>query len=393
MNIAILCFGIASISSVSGIEKVFVDMANQFAQKGDTVYSVWNDEPGIAPYYSFLPQVRQINLGLGKIKAPMRYKILREVAKGLHLNITNYVDKYKTERLCQSIRNKIDISDIDIVVCYEFNSVMVANKLFNGKMPIVAMCHNSIESQIATLTPLQRKEASKVTIYQVLMPSFVNKARKLIDTKICYIPNVVKPVPDNETADLAADKKIYKITMIGRIDKNQKRPLIAIKSFLEIASRFRNWELHFYGPITDQQYKKEIDEYIRVYDIHHQVIYKGITNNPMNILHNTDIFAFPSAYEGFGLSLTEANSMGVPAIGFATAPAVNEIIKNNITGFLVEDEKEFTEKLAMLMENKVLRTQMGKAAHRAMDEYSPNIVWGKWSQLLNKLVTENKKGR
>ena len=40
------------------------------------------------------------------------------------------------------------------------------------------------------------------------MPSFVNKARKLIDTKICYIPNVVKPVPDNETADLAADKKI-----------------------------------------------------------------------------------------------------------------------------------------------------------------------------------------
>lgn len=181
MNIAILCFGIASISSVSGIEKVFVDMANQFAQKGDTVYSVWNDEPGIAPYYSFLPQVRQINLGLGKIKAPMRYKILREVAKGLHLNITNYVDKYKTERLCQSIRNKIDISDIDIVVCYEFNSVMVANKLFNGKMPIVAMCHNSIESQIATLTPLQRKEASKVTIYQVLMPSFVNKARKLID--------------------------------------------------------------------------------------------------------------------------------------------------------------------------------------------------------------------
>ena len=368
-------------------------MANQFAQKGDTVYSVWNDEPGIAPYYSFLPQVRQINLGLGKIKAPMRYKILREVAKGLHLNVTNYVDRYKTERLCQSIRNKIDISDIDIVVCYEFNSVMVANKLFDGEIPIVAMCHNSIESQIATLTPLQRKEASKVTIYQVLMPSFVNKARKLIDTKICYIPNVVKPVPDNETADLAADKKIYKITMIGRIDKNQKRPLIAIKSFLKIASRFRNWELHLYGPITDQQYKKEIDEYIRIYDIHHQVIYKGITSNPMNILHNTDIFAFPSAYEGFGLSLTEANSMGVPAVGFATAPAVNEIIKNNITGFLVEDEKEFTEKLAILMENKALRIQMGKAAHRAMDEYSPNIVWGKWSQLLNKLVTENKKGR
>lgn len=368
-------------------------MANQFAQKGDTVYSVWNDEPGVVPYYSFLPQVRKVNLGLGKIKAPMIYKIIREVAKGLHLNITNYVDKYKTEKLCQSIQNQINISDIDIVVCYEFNSVMVANKLFNGKVPVVAMCHNSIESQIATLTSLQRKEASKVTIYQVLMPSFVNKARKLLDTEICYIPNVVNLVSDDATADLAAEKNIYKITMIGRIDKNQKRPLIAIKSFLEIASRFRNWELHFYGPITDQQYKKEIDEYIKVYDIHNQVLYEGITDSPMTILHNTDIFAFPSAYEGFGLALTEANSMGVPAIGFTTAPAVNEIIKNNITGFLVKDEKEFTEKLAILMEDKVLRIKMGKAAHRAMEEYSPSVVWEKWSKLLNKLVTKNKKGR
>ena len=67
--------------------------------------------------------------------------------------------------------------------------------------------------------------------------------------------------------------------------------------------------------------------------------------------------------------------------------------KNNITGFLVEDEKEFTEKLAILMEDKVLRIKMGKAAHRAMEEYSPSVVWEKWSKLLNKLVTKNKKGR
>ena len=159
MNIAILFFGIASIANVSGAEKVFVEMANQLVKRGNTVYSVWNDRPGVVPHYTFSSQVKQINLGLGKIKVPIRYKIIREIAKGLRLNIINYVDQYKTEKLCQSIRGYLNISDIDIMICYEFNSIMVANKLADGKIPVVAMCHNSVEAQIATLTPLQRKEA------------------------------------------------------------------------------------------------------------------------------------------------------------------------------------------------------------------------------------------
>lgn len=181
--------------------------------------------------------------------------------------------------------------------------------------------------------------------------------------------------------------------MIGRIDRYQKRTLIAIKLFLEIAPKFFNWEFHFYGPITDPSYKREIDEYIESYDTHHQVIYGGITNSPMTILKETDIFAFPSAFEGFSLALAEANSVGVPAVGFAVAPGVNELIKDQVTGFLAEDEKDFTHKLSILMENKGLRIQMGKAAHQAMSKYSPDEVWGAWERLLNRLVTENKQGR
>ena len=393
MNVAILFFGIASIANVSGAEKVFVDMANQFAKSGYCVYSIWNDNPGVIPHYPFIPQVKQINLGLGKIKAPITYKILRELSKALNLNVINYVDRYKTEKLCQSIRKQMDVSKIDIMICYEFNSIMVANRLANGKIPVVAMCHNSVEAQIATLTPLQRKEASRVTMYQVLMPSFIDKAKQFLSTDICCIPNVVNPIPDSAIADLSSDKKIYKVTMIGRIDKQQKRTLIAIKSFLEISSQFSDWELHFYGPITDQQYKKEIDEYIEMNDLHHQVVYKGITDVPMDVLHDADIFAFPSAYEGFSLALTEASSMGVPAIGFAEAPGVNELIKDGITGFLVKDEKEFTQKLSILMENKALRVHMGNDAHETMKEYSPDKIWGVWKDLLSRLVTANKQGR
>ena len=89
-------------------------------------------------------------------------------------------------------------------------------------------------------------------------------------------------------------------------------------------------------------------------------------------MHYADIFAFPSAFEGFSLALTEANSMGVPAVGFSSAPAINELIEDNVTGFLAKDERDFTQKLSALMKDKKMRIQMGKSAHQAMNKYSPD---------------------
>ena len=386
MNIALLFFGIASISNVSGAEKVFVEMANRFSERGATVYAIWNDNPGVVPYYPFISHVKQVNLGFGKIKAPVSYKILREIAKGLHLNIKNRVDQYKTDKLCQAIKKQINLSEIDVLICYEFNSIMVANQLSQGKIPVVAMCHNSVEDQIESLTPLQRKEVSRVNVYQVLMPSFIPKAKTLLNTNICMIPNVVKQMPESIKADLAADKKVYKIISVGRIDSHQKRTLIAVKAFLSIAADFPNWQFEMYGPATNKDYKQKIDEYIQAHDSHHQVQYMGTTSDMNHVLCNADIFAFPSAYEGFSLALTEANAVGLPGIGFSYAPSVNELIEDGKTGFLADDEQEFAEKMALLMKNKELRIQMGAAARQAMKLYAPDIVWGQWERLLTNFV-------
>lgn len=386
MNIALLFFGIASIANVSGAEKVFVEMANRFSERGANVYAVWNDEPGVVPYYSFSQSANPINLGLGKIRVPLRYKVIREIAKGLHLNITNRVDQYKTEKLCREIKKQIDFKTIDVIICYEFNSVMVANQIADNKIPVIAMCHNSIQSQIVPLTPLQRCEASKVTLYQVLMPSFVSEAKKLLNTEVIYIPNIVRQIPDNRIANLSADKDIHKVVSVCRIDPYQKRPLLAIKAFLVNANKFPNWRFELYGPISDKNYKKEIDDYIQIHDTYNQVKYMGITNRMESVLNHADIFALPSAYEGFGLALTEANAMGLPAIGFSYAPSVNELIQNGKTGFLAVDENDFAKKMKILMGNRTLRIEMGKAARNAMRQYAPNIVWGQWESLITQIV-------
>ena len=107
------------------------------------------------------------------------------------------------------------------------------------------------------------------------------------------------------------------------------------------------------------------------------------------VLVNGDIFVFPSAYEGFGLTMAEAMSMGVPAIGYKNCVAVNEIIHDGENGFLADDVIEpLAEKMRLLMEDSELRARMGQAARRSMKQYSADKIWGAWDDLLHEVVRD-----
>ena len=70
---------------------------------------------------------------------------------------------------------------------------------------------------------------------------------------------------------------------------------------------------------------------------------------------------------------------------------VNELIEDGRTGYLVgEGAEELAGGLSRLMENQDLRVKMGKAAHEAMKQYSPEKIWGTWEKILS-LAVEGKK--
>jgi glycosyltransferase involved in cell wall biosynthesis len=104
-------------------------------------------------------------------------------------------------------------------------------------------------------------------------------------------------------------------------------------------------------------------------------------------LRQGDIFVLPSAYEGFGLSLAEAMSMGLPAIGYKNCSAVNELIENEKNGLLCEDGVDaLAEALRRLMTDKALRVKYGAYAQKSMEKYSPAKIWRSWEELLEQTV-------
>lgn len=218
------------------------------------------------------------------------------------------------------------------------------------------------------------------------MPGFKQAiASRYPNTRVEVIGNVLPQY--REQADLNADKKVYKIVFIGRLVKNHKRPHLLIAAFAEIAAKFPNWNVEIYGAEDRKSYTESLKKLIAENNLLGRVFLKGTTDNVAAVLKAADLFVFPSAYEGFGLSVGEALSMGVPAIGYKSCSAINELIIDGKTGLLVAGGvAPLSGGMAELMENKDKRVKLGSAAKLDMKKYSAAIIYEKWENLMNSIV-------
>ena len=82
-------------------------------------------------------------------------------------------------------------------------------------------------------------------------------------------------------------------------------------------------------------------------------------------------------------------SKGLPAVGFASCSAVNELIIDGYNGILCEDgAHSLAQGLKKLMSNQELRVEYGANANKSMKVYAPDRIWDDWEQLLNDINTK-----
>lgn len=230
-----------------------------------------------------------------------------------------------------------------------------------------------------------------VSCIQTLTKKDVDIVKKFLpESKVVYIPNIVF---ENSTVRNQINNVVINV---GRIDEKQKRQLDLIKAFNLLDKRkYKKWTLELVGGTAEksqESYKSKIINYIKNNNLSNRVKLLGEIKNVSEKLQEADIFAFPSAYEGMPLALTEAMAAGLPAIGYKSCPGVNELIIDGYNGFLCEDGiDDFAEKLKILMQDAELRKKMGQNARESMKQFAPEKIWDEWEDLINKVVEESKK--
>lgn len=385
MKIMLLDF-LKVVNSAGGAERVFCNMANEFVKRGYNVYAVCCDWEQGVPFYELDERVKFINIdGSGKqIKFARHLKIEKEILRLLKkISNDNPYDNTKNKYWSTKVQNVIDDIQPDIIVAYDLQSVCILKNILNVNIPVIAMFHMDAHTVLnLNASKKEIKALNKVDCVQVLLKADIDTAKKYLDVPVVQIPNIVPQF--KETANLKKEKSNYTIIFLGRLDKKQKRPHLLIEAFGKINKDFPNWRIDIWGGVVDKKYYNKLKKIISKYNIEKKVKLCGTTNEVNSVLINSDIFAFPSAYEGFGLSLGEAMSAGLPCVGFKTCSAVNELIVDDETGILCDDGvMGFAEGLKKLMQNKEKRIILGTAAKEEMKKFAAEKIWDEWEFLIN----------
>lgn len=163
-----------------------------------------------------------------------------------------------------------------------------------------------------------------------------------------------------------------------------KRIFVSIKAF-QLVNKHIKCKLKIIGGgvLFD-----EIKNYISENNLSDCVFLMGElnSNDVIKYLYQSDIFIQHSEAEGFGVSVAEAASTGLPVV-CPDSPGLRDQVINNETGYLVpqEDVIAMAEKMLLLAKDKTLRDKMGLAGHNRMKN---NYDTTKQIQKLEKVLLE-----
>ena len=381
------------VNDSGGLAKVTSAFANEMAARGHDVSILYSDERHGEFFYPVKEAVRCYNLkdntDGSNIKFPLYLKAAREMLRAVGKRPARTVNSWFEEHyLLDNVKYYLDIIKPDIIISYQ----PAASKLLlcdaGTDIPVITMSHGDPEDYFHIYPVKEIPALTKSAICQVLMPSFEEHIKNhLPNTKTITIGNAIPQF--GFSADLVADKKQYKVIFVGRLTKNHKRPHLLVQAFTKLAAKYPNWILELWGAKDRATYYKELEHMISSANLSDRIFIKGATDKVPEKLREADIFAFPSAFEGFGMALAEGMSVGLPSVGYKNCPAVNELIKDGEIGFLCDDGVEpLAQALDKLMGDKELRVQMGKAAKADMAQFAPEKIWDQWEELMEKVIKE-----
>lgn len=375
-----------------GMAKVTCAFAHEMKLRGHRVSLVYSDVQTGDFYYPLDKDIPAYDIRHYKGKSisyPWYLKVKREFYRTFDKQKARTVnDEFAAAFLLDHLKDVLQTVQPDVIVSFQPAASKILLCDLQTKIPVITMSHGNPEDYFHTYPKEEIPALEKSAVCQVLLPSFEKHLKDhLPNVKTVVIGNAI-PQYDAQ-ADLSAQKDTYKILFVGRLSKNHKWPHLLIEAFAGLADEFPNWNVELWGAEDGKAYYKELQLLIKKHHLENRVFLKGPTNDVPSVLQQGDIFAFPSAYEGFSLALGEAMSMGLPSVAYTSCESVCGMVENGKTGILCNDGIEpFQQGLKKLMDNRNLRIAMGNNARNAMKQFAPQVIWDTWENLLNQIVKQ-----
>lgn len=381
-----------------GMEKVSIRFANEMVRRGHSVALAYCTERDGKVYTPIDPCVGVVNIahylpgGKWESHKTTSFKIKREALRLIGKPFAvDYARKHEVVYLRSGIQRVLEDFQPDVVVTLDAKTTSVIKWADStDQYPVITMSHFNAENILSAASAFDKKSLRHSDVVQVLMPHDMKVFdRALPGINLIHIPNIV---PQYHVSSMEKRDGCNKIIDVARLSRRQKRQHLLIESFAKIAHKYPQWKVELWGEEQNSnQYTMYLTSLIIKYHLESQVFLRGNAENVIDIYKKADIFAFPSAFEGFPLAMTESMSAGLAVIAFQSCSAVNELIQSGRNGLLVKDGVEaLSEGLEYLMTNREKRLAFGKQAQQDMKKYAAKEIWDQWEKLMIEVVSSHK---
>lgn len=143
--------------------------------------------------------------------------------------------------------------------------------------------------------------------------------------------------------------------------------------------------------IGDGWWSERLHEHAAELGVEDFVVFHGhVSESRKNeLLSRAWVHVMPSRKEGWGLAVSEAALHAVPTVGYRSSRGLTDSVLDRVTGLLVDDREELVEAVAGLVDDPVLRAELGNKARIRVGDFSwvrsaeafrdvlDAVVWGK----------------
>ena len=189
-----------------------------------------------------------------------------------------------------------------------------------------------------------------------IQEDLIRKGVKKIKTRVIHNPAYPTNGITDQTLDDNSQKWLQgeklKLISVGNLKSQKNYPNIIWA--VELLKKESDLKPHLLI-LGEGPERNAIELIIKEKNLEEDVNLMGLHSDPLSLIKKADLLVLPSNFEGFGLVIVEALSVGVTVVSTDCLSGPKEIIKNNEFGYLckVNDPVDLASTIKFAIDNKI----------------------------------------